>query len=112
MENNLNDLFDVEKNRFQMIGSILLVAVFAMAFLSMTYIPLIVLGIVGAIDLYIIYVLKSTTTISKWIRQLFGSTTDGIILICLIVICFWLKGSTIALWFFLGLLNNHLFEKD
>lgn len=100
-----------DKYKVQMIGAVLLVIAFVLAVLNKAVEAWIVLVSVGILDLCLIYIWKDIT-ISRWIRGLTGSKVDTVIMLGLVALCWWLKGEAIALWFLLGLLNNHLFEKD
>lgn len=105
------NLYDINEYMFQIIGALLLVVAAVCALLNWVWFAWVALFCVGVIDLFIIYKLKMIT-VSKWIRKLTGPKVDNVILITLIVVCWWLKGEVVALWFLLGLLNNHLFEKE
>lgn len=107
----LSEKFNWDKYQFQIIGALLLVIAFVSAIVTDNWLPWIPLVAVGGIDLYIIYVLKQRT-ITKWIRSLTKKHWDRIIMFGLIGVCWWLKGEVVALWFALGLINNHLFEKE
>ena len=98
------------RNKYQTCGAILLLVTFATALAGFVWIPWVLLCTVGLIDLYLIYIRKETT-ITKWVRSLWGRRIDNIVMLSLIGLIWWLKGEGIALWFLLGLLNNHLFER-
>ena len=97
--------------KLQMIGAVLLAAAFVCAIWGLVLPAWIMLAAVGVIDLWIIYIEKSTT-VSRWIRGFTGHAIDNLIMLGLVAACWWLKGETAALWFLLGLLNCHLFERN
>jgi hypothetical protein len=107
----IKDGFKYILTNLQLTGACLLIASFVMAFLNMIMFAWITLACVGLLDLYLIYIAK-VIRITDWIRALWGHAIDNVVMIGLVVLVWWLKGETIALWFLLGLLNNHLFEKD
>ena len=95
----------------RVIGAFALIAAFVWALVGVVSFAWITLIIVGLIDLYLIYIVKEIT-ISRWIRQLCGHRMDNVIMIGLCVAVWFWKGETLALWFVLGLLNNHFFERN
>lgn len=95
----------------QIIGALLMIVAFILALFNNAWGGWIILAIIGAIDIYLIY-WREDWTVTKWIRNLTGHRIDNIIMIGLIILCWALKGELIALWFTLGLLNNHFFERQ
>ena len=102
---------EIRKHSFQIVGTVLLVIAFVLAFQNYIIGAWAILLLVGILDLIIIRVYKDIT-ISRWIRGLTGPRLDNVIMFGLVILCFWLKGEVIALWFLFGLLNCHFFERD
>jgi len=96
-------------NRLQMVGAVLLVLAFMLAFINLVWLTWGILAAVGCIDLYLITIVKQIT-ITKWIRIQFPKPVDTILIFALIVLVWWLKSEVTALWFVFGLLNSHFFE--
>ncbi len=66
--------------------------------------------LVGFIELITIFVYSGTIT--RFVRNIVGTTWDRIILLALIPLTWWWAGELAAGFFLLGLLNSHFHEKD
>jgi len=98
-------------HKFQIVGAVILLFAFFLAFVNAIWVTWGLLAVVGLIDLYLIWYLKQMT-ITKWIRLQFPKYVDTIIIFALIVLVWRLKSEVTALWFVFGLLNSHFFEEQ
>ena len=91
-------------------GAILIVLAFVSALFNFLPAALLLLIATGMLDIYLIK--NKEQTISAYIRGLTPKYVDYCILVSLIALVIIFQGWLVVVWFVLGLLNSHFFERE
>lgn len=95
-----------ERNDLAKIGTFILVGALVLLFLKLIALSYIALGVVLAIDLYLIK--KKRPTITQWFRPKFPKSVDTIITLGLCGAFIFVGGPVAGLYFLMGTINGHL----
>ena len=96
--------------RLEIAGALGIVAAYISFVLKYAWVGWSILSVVGLIELFVIYVYDKTIT--RFWRNMYGTTIDRIVLFALIPLTWWLAGELAAGFFLLGLLNSHFHEHE
>lgn len=96
--------------KWQILGALSIVIAYACFVMKNAWAGWGWLFLVGVVELIVIY--EYHNTITRFVRNIFGTTVDRIVLFALIPLTWWLAGELAAGFFLLGLLNSHFHEHD
>lgn len=92
-------------NKWQKIGTGLIISALVLLFLKLFLICYILLA--GVLGIYLYLVRKEEKTITQWFRSKFPKSVDKILTIALIVV-FMIMDLKFGLFFLIGTINGHL----
>jgi hypothetical protein len=103
---NIKEFFLGMNNKFQKLGTAILILALVLLFIKAITLCYIALGAVLLIDLWLVF--KKDKTITQWFRPWLPKWMDYILTVGIIVLFVWLHSPVAGLYILIGTINGHL----